>query len=93
MNIQLEVVPVGDTQEISASELVLYHSDCRQPRLVLRRNAIGDGYFLRCGCGLLLDLPDESVSVITYAAIDAQPRVLNLPDSITIQLLIREVAT
>lgn len=93
MNIQLEVVPLQDNQEISASELVLYHSECRQAKMILRRDTVGDGYILRCGCGLQLDLPKESVSVITYAAIDAQPRVLNLPNSVTVRLLIREIAT
>lgn len=93
MNIQLEVVPLRDNQGISASEFVLYHSECKQAKMVLRREAAGDGYTLRCGCGLQLDLPEESVSVITDAAIDEQPRVLNLPDSVTVRLVIREVGS
>lgn len=93
MSIQLEVVPLRDNQEISASELVLYHSECRQAKMILRRDAVGGGYSLRCDCGLQLDLSEESFSVITYASIDAQPRELNLADSGTVRLLIREVTT
>lgn len=91
MNIQLEVDPLRDNQETSASELVLYHSGCKQARMVLRREAARVGYSLRCDCGLQLDLTEESVSIITSAAIDTQPRLLNLPDSVTVRLLIREV--
>lgn len=93
MNIQLEVVPLRDNQSTSASELVLYHSECRQAKMVLRRDAVGVGCILRCGCGLQLDLPEKLVSAITYAAIDAQPRILNLSDSVTVQLSIREVGS
>lgn len=90
MSIQLEVVPLRDNQEISASVLVLYHSGCGQGRMLLRRDTAGDVYTLRCDCGLQLDLSEESVSAITYAAIDAQPRLLNLSDSATVRLAIRE---
>ena len=90
MNIKLEVVPLRDNQEISSSELVLYHSECKQAKMVLRQEAVGDGYTIRCGCGLQLDLPEAAVSDITYIAIDAQPRLLNLTDSETVQLIIRE---
>ena len=91
MNIQLEVVPLRDNQEISSSGLVLFHSDCGQGRMSLRREAAGNGYTLQCDCGLHLDLTEELVSVITYAAIDAQPRLLNLPDSVAVRLAIREI--
>lgn len=93
MNIQLEVVPLRDNQEISASEFVLYHSECGRGRMSLRREVAGDGYTLRCDCGLRLDLPEALVSGVTYAAIDAQPLLLSLPDSVTIRLAIREVGS
>ena len=93
MNIQLEVVPLQDNQEISASELLLYHSECGQGRMSLRRKMAGDGYPLRCDCGLQLELSKESVSVFTYAAISAQPRFLKLSDFETVQLAIREIGS
>lgn len=93
MVIQLEVVPLRDNQEISASDLVLFHSECGQGRASLRREMVGDGYTLLCDCGLRLDLSEDTVSVMTYAAIDAQPRLLNLPDSIAVRLAIREIGS
>jgi hypothetical protein len=59
----------------------------------LRRETAGDGYTLRCDCGLQLDLSEEAVSVMTYAAIDAQARLLKLPDSATVRLAIRELSS
>ena len=93
MNIQIEVVPLRDNQEISTSELALYHSGCARGRISLRREMSGDRFTLRCDCGLQLDLSEESVSLITYAAIDAQPRLLELPDSATVQVTIREIGS
>lgn len=93
MSIQLEVVPLQDNQEISASALVLYHAGCGQDRMSLRRETAGDRYTLRCDCGLQLVLSEGDVSVITYAAIDAQARLLKLADSATVRLAIRELGS
>lgn len=93
MNISLDVVPLRDNQETSSFNLTLHHSECGQGRMILRRNALGTGYNLRCNCGLLLDLPDESITVITHTAIDSQPRHINLSDSVTVQLAVREISS
>jgi hypothetical protein len=93
MSIKLEIVPLKDEEGTSTSALIIYHASCGQERMILNREIIGDGYTLRCNCGLQLALSQELVSTITYAAIDAQPRLLNLSDSETVSLAIREQQT
>lgn len=78
MEARIVVVSLKDNQEISFSDLQLFHAGCNPGSLKKNRDPITDTHTLLCDCGFKMDFPVNHIAMreILLTAIDELSRPL-----------------
>jgi hypothetical protein len=75
MTVSIEILPLSDdNNDISFSDLELFHVDCMPGIMQQFRNPATNLYSFKCSCGFYIELTDSSTAanVIFRTAIDNQ---------------------